>query len=284
MNYEDDGLRVENAIVLTGPRAFPQAVARVKHQGLRGISIRIDWDDAESKCDLSLLTTVPKLEYLAFSPDVAESRLDNFESIYDLTSLVELGIHHFRTLELTRFPQLTTLFVCDAAGLRGLETLGALRELQIWGLRTADLSAWKKLQALQKLVIIQANAKVAALSGLEVLAALRHLDFHHCRALTSLASLPPAISTLRALSCPRLIDFSFLRGNESIDFLYAMTFRSLDFLPSMTAIARVGFESVTDGDLSPILRTESLRSVFCANKKHHSHKREELQRALDGRS
>lgn len=76
------------------------------------------------------------------------------------------------------------------------------------------------------------------------------------------------------------VDLSLL---ETIPFLedFGMI-ASLAFVPAMRRIAYVGFETVVDGDLTPLLSTKTLRDAGFADKRHHSHTLEEIK-ALLGR-
>jgi len=283
---ETPELRVEREIAITVPETFRQAVDVVRQRKLRGLAVREDWRDLQKdapSCDLSLLAThVPDIQSFAIAPGIKASRLLHVESLYALSDLRDLSIHNYKTLDLARFPQLELLAVRDSAGLVGLDGLQSLRKLHMWGLRKADFSELN-LRQLESARIIQAASAVTGLEGLDALVALRHLEIHNSRALTKIGRLPTKLAILKIDSCSRLTDLSFLSDNPSIDFLFATSIDSLRFLPSMRVISKLAFEAVGDGDLSPILRTKTLRSVFFPNKKKHSHKQEELQRVLDQR-
>ncbi len=251
------------------------------------MSIDTDWRDLDPDaptCDLSLVAEVAStLEYFAISPGIPTRRTLHMESLHALRGLKELGLHEYPALDLRHFPQLEVLFLTERRGLRGLETLTALRELRITGLGSPDVSGWKQLQSLAKLWIIQADRKITTLAGLEVLTGLRHLEIHHCPKLAGVSGLPEALLQFKVMRCPAFTDFAFLAGNPSLDFLYASTLESLAFLPTMEAITRLGCESVVDGDLSPVLATKTLRFVACTDKKHHSHKSAALMKVLEAR-
>lgn len=124
------------------------------------------------------------------------------------------------------------------------------------------------------------RAKPDAVVGLDRLRALTQLQLSHCTSLRSIAPLPPALATLKIMKCRKLTSLGFLRDNPSIAFLYAATIDSLDFIPSMSRLAYLGFEKLGDGDLGPVLESESLRDVGFTPKKHYSHGRPELDAAL----
>jgi len=287
MTHPEGTIRVDKGVAMTEPAAFARALNLVKDDGLRGVTIVTDWRDQEPDaptCDLSLLAeVVPSIEHFAIASGIPTRRTLNMESLYALRGLKALSLHEYSAFDLSHFPQLEELFLTERRGLRGLETLTALRVMRITGLRAADVSGWKDLRALTDLWIIQADRKTTTLSGLEVLTGLRHLEVHNCPKLTGLDGIPDGLLKLKVMRCAAFTDFAFLAGNASLDFLYATTLESLAFLPTIERITGVGFESVVDGDLAPILATTTLRFVGCMDKKHHSHKCASLVEELKAR-
>lgn len=286
MNEQSSMIRIDGDIVVSVPEAFAEAVEIVRRERLRGLTIREDWQDSQPGapiCDLSLLgKRVPGLECLGFAPGIKVGRLANFESLHTLENLQELSVHEYPTLDLERFPNIRTLFVRDSSKLLGILSLSRLRKLHVWGIRSVDLSQYAHMNELESVVLVKAASKEREIAGLDRLLALRNFEIHHSRTIASVKRPPVGVHVLKVHSCSKFVDFSFLSGNTSIDFLFSTVFDSISFLPSMSAITRLGFDSVTDGDLSPVLRTPILRGVFCANKKHHTHTREALQAVLDG--
>ena len=287
MTTAEGTIKVDKGIVTAEPAAFARAIKMVKDDGLRGVTITTDWRDEDPDaptCDLSLLAEVaPSMEHFAIVDGIPTRRTLHLESIYALRDLKALSLHQYPALDLARFPQLEVLFLTERRGLRGIETLTALRELRITGLGSPDVSGWKELRALAKLWIIQADRKITTLAGLEVLTGLRHVEIHHCPKLAGVRGLPEALLQFKVMRCPAFTDFAFLAGNPSLDFLYATTLESLAFLPTMEAITRLGCERVVDGDLSPVLATKTMRFVACTDKKHHSHKSAALMKVLEAR-
>ncbi len=274
---------VADGIVTTTPGSFEIGVERARRERLRGVSIRTDWRDRDEDaptCDLASLTSLPWLESFGISPDVRATRVLRWEALHQLSNLRELSLHEYRSVELAHHPLLESLAVRDRPGLRGLETLTHLRRLHVWGLRRADLTHLRTLSSLESVRIIQASTKT--LSGLDVLRGLAELELSHCRGLASVSELPPSLRVAKIWKCGRLTDASFLSDHPGLDFVSMTTMASLSFLPTLGAITRLAFESVLDGDLSPILRTPTLRAVFCQDKRHHSHTQQTLQSMLDG--
>jgi hypothetical protein len=286
MNEQSSMIRIDGDVVVSVPEAFAEAVEIVRRDGLRGLTIREDWQDSQPGapvCDLSLLgKRVPNIKSLGFAPGVKVGRLANFESLQTLENLQELSVHEYPVLDLERFPNIRTLFVRDSSKLRGIRALSRLRNLHVWGIRSVDLSQYEHMEELESIVLVKVASKEREICGLDRLLALRNFEINHSRLIASVKCPPVGVQVLKVQSCPKFVDFSFLSGDKSIDFLFSTVFDSLAFLPSMSAITRIGFDSVTDGDLSPVLRTPTLQGVFCPNKKHHSHAREALQADLDG--
>lgn len=281
----DVALEERDGTVTAIPARFDEAVRRAKEARLSGITIRDDYaapDSGAPTCDLRKLMAVPWLRDFAVLPAIAKSRIEHVEGLYTLTDLRALAMHEYDELDLTRLPKLESVAIRDRPGLRGLETLAHLRNLRAWGWRTANLRGFR-LPQLESLWLAQVASSVKSLEGFEHLGAMKTLEIQHSRGLSTLGGLPDSLHTLRVQASPRLKDFSFLSGNSSLDFVFAEVVKSLDFVPTMAALTRVGFGDVESGDLSPLLRSKTLRAAFFTPRKKYSPSHAEIQHKLNQR-
>jgi hypothetical protein len=278
IRIDDEGL------LAADPADFEEAVELVRTRELRGLWIRPDSLGARAdapRVELSRLRTLPSLRNFGIAEGVALERLVDFAAIGSLHQLEKLAIYTFQELDLAAFPRLEILMIRDSPGLVGLARMTRLRQVRITGLRSPDLSVLAGNTELTELMLIR--AKPEALVGLDRLTALVDLQLSHCSKLRALLPLPPALRALRIMSCGRLGSLEFLRGNPTLERLYASALDTLSFVPELPRLGYLGFEKLGDGDLSPVLASTSLRDVGFAPRKHYSHRPEALKVALADR-
>jgi hypothetical protein len=272
-------------MVATDPADFAEAVALVRSKGHPGLWIRDDSLSGQPdapEVDLAVLRELTSLRNFGIAEGLAVDRLLDFDAIYCLSELEKLAMYSFARLDVARFPRLEILMVRDDKQLVGLDRTTTLRHVRITGLRGSDLGVLAGNSKLAELHVIKAKAET--LVGLDRLTALTELQLSHCAKLRSIAPLPPNLRTLKILKCGKLSSLEFLRGNSTIESLYASVIDSLAFVPSMTRLAYLGFEKLGDGDLAPVLASKSLRDINFLPKKGYSHGLEQLRAALAQRS
>lgn len=274
-------IKVEEGVVTTDPYDFAQAVALVRQDRLRGLSLRtedLERGPERPTIDLSLLSEVRFIEEFGVSPDLPASRFANFDALYQLPGLQKLCLHSYKKLDLSHFPKLQILFATDAPGLLNLEGLEELRMLRVWKLRSGDFARLSRLTRLSEIWLSQASCK--EMHGLDRLNSVVKLELSHCSKLESLGPLPKSLVTLRIMKCAHLHDLSSLARHPSLEFLFVEKLDSVGFVPSVPNLSYVGFLEVVDGNLSPILKSSSVRDVGFMNRKHHSHSEAEMKKLL----
>jgi internalin A len=275
---------VKDGIVIAVPGRLEEAVRLAGEKRLRGISIREDFAGAlEPRCDLKHLRRVPWLTHFSLQMGIDKNRIDNLEEVYGLEDLRDFALHEYTTFDLHRMPRLETLSFTDRPGLQGLDTLTQLRKLQAWGWRRQGFESLS-LPSLESVRLIRCGSAVKSLTGVEKLSSLQSLELEHSRSPTTIGLLPLRLRTLKIDACPRLDDLSNLADNESIDFLFVSSARDLEFVPTMRRLTSIGFGDVANGDLSPLLRSSSLKRALFAPKKKYSPSHDDIQRALAARS
>jgi internalin A len=278
-------IQTKDGVVSTDPADFGQAIETARRIRAKGLWIRPDFEDKNPEApvaDLSLLRAVPQLEDFGIA-EFSPKRITNFDAVYGLTKLTKLALHTFTSLDLSRFPGLETLFVTDAPGLSGIETLSELRFAWISKLRADDLSFLADMRQLSELRIIQAAAK--RLHGLGTSPSLSVLDISHCAKLEAIDALPKALTSLKIKKCSHVKDLTFLKGHPTLEFLYIDNMPDVAFVPGLRRLSYIGFENVVDGNLTPLLDSKSLRDVgfYPAKRKNYSHSEGEVKQILGAR-
>jgi len=79
----------------------------------------------------------------------------------------------------------------------------------------------------------------------------------------------------------KMTDYSFLNNNKSIKKLLISDLDSLDFVRNIEKLESINFWNCKSGDLSPLLECPTLKEVsFNPQKKHYSHKKDEINNVL----
>ena len=197
---------------------------------------------------------------------VPEAHFD-ISVLNELHRLVFLGFADDRKtiIDLSNFPNLTTL-ACDfSRRLLSLEACERLQNLTLTGFKPRDktLNEIPPLSSLNRLALFVTN--ITSLVGIgqfpvrEVRATLKNLEFDSCKQIGNYEALSEvtALKKLIIVNSGPIQSLSFVKTLEGLEFL-----------------SFVG-TSVIDGDLSPLI---GLNYVGFENKRHYSHTSEELTR------
>lgn len=159
------------------------------------------------------------LDFLAKMPNLIQVwfwqvALKNIDGLYALPDLKYFGVHPDRPeLDFRRLPNLETMVWFHNRKDKYVETLSKLVELNVWHFKPksksfVELELPKNLEYMR---IYWANPN--CLEGLPVLASLKHIEFHRCRNLASLAGLEriaPALQSINISTSGNLQDDSFV--------------------------------------------------------------------------
>ncbi len=234
--------------------------------------------------DIRFLADLPDLKVF----EILDLHIENVEPIHFLHKLRRLVITTYCSTEInfSNFPELESCELEWRAKAASLFDCGTLKDLFVNRYKAKDLSRFGRLTHLESLMLLivpstnlvdliplsrlrrlrLGNSKrLAALSGIERLSRLEELDISTCTAITSIKEVGE-LSRLR----------KFFFGNcGSID--------SLGALDKLSVLEEVVFDASTnivDGDLSPLLRQKHLKNVAFQNRRHYSHRREQIQEFL----
>lgn len=253
------------------------AVPRLLHLRELGLSAgadTIDWSQVRSIEQLSLSTEAPNFGNLAACPSLKRLHV-TASSLRDLRPLAGL-------------PKLEELLVYEAplASLRGIEEIPSLRRLVIQQVPLKSLEGLERAESLSAFVVEMASRleSVAELAGLP---ALRSVRVGASRRIADLERLGEA-RRLEQLEIER-------RPLRSAEFIAQLTglrrlrvesvgkLPSLEFLRPLEVLEvfeAAGSTTIVDGDVSILLELPMLREVFFADRRHYSHRCEEIMQVL----
>ena len=217
------------------------------------------------------------LRIISFIQDIGNAI--NLESIYNLKELREITFQKKQKFELdiSKFPKLEHFGGEYWKGLINLEKAYTLTSMVIRKYPYPDLENVSNLQKMERLHIY--SSQIQSLDGVERLP-IRELclaknnkleDIHKINEVSSLES-------LQIEGCKRLENFTFLKGNPNIEDLFIDKLDSIDFVEFMPHLKKINFWNCKDGNMTPLLRSQSLEVVnFYPNKKHYTHTLKEVE-------
>jgi Leucine-rich repeat (LRR) protein len=232
--------------------------------------------------DITFLEKLPWLQVL----QVTKLQLPSVESIHYLHELRVLDVITYCRTEIhfSAFPHLEecalewrpkakslfdcitlkSLFVNRYKG-KSTEPFGRLTNLESLAIYNAPIEDLQGLVPLSKLRSLRlANLRcLGSLTGLERLTALEELEIDTCRKIQTIDEIG-CLSKLRKLQLDNCGDIESLKP-----------------LAKLTELELVGFvesTNILDGDLSPLLKQKKLSRVAFRDRKHYSHRWEEIDR------
>lgn len=209
----------------------------------------------------------------------------NFDSIYNLKEMRNICFQDKQkfTIDISRFTKLQHLGSDYWKGLVNLDKAYSLISMVICKYPFSNLSLFSELRNLQILHIY--SSQIRSLVGIEKLP-IKELCLAINNKLEDIHKINE-ISTLERLDierCKMLTDFTFLRGNPYIQDLLIDKPDSIDFIGYMPNLKKINFWNCKDGNMNPLLQSQSLEIInFYPNKKHYTHTIEEINKATSTR-
>lgn len=256
--------------------ALKAGVARARKQGHVRLAIKPGEASGQQTLDLSPLQDFSDLESLAFCEELNLKKSD-LSPLYECERLEHLAcVYRADRLDFSRLSSLKSLYLLRGSDALESLALPALQHLLLVSPRNVDCRFLSTL-ALQELRI--SGGQMQSLKGLEKLAQLRSLELDHSSKLTDISSINDAVrlEQLSIEKCKYLTDFAFLAQHPRLDKIFISELESLGFVTGMRHLSSIRFWDVKDGDLTPLLQSETLRHVdFYPQRKSYSHKLEEI--------
>ena len=223
------------------------------------------------------------LRVISFIQDIGN--VLNFDSIYNLKEMRNICFQDKQkfTIDISRFTKLQHLGSDYWKGLVNLDKAYSLTSMVICKYPFSNLSLFSELRNLQILHIY--SSQIRSLDGIEKLP-IKELCLAINNKLEDIHKINE-ISTLERLDierCKMLTDFTFLRGNPYIQDLLIDKPDSIDFIMSMPNLKKINFWNCKDGNMNPLLQSQSLEIInFYPNKKHYTHTIKEINKATSTR-
>ena len=224
------------------------------------------------------------LRIISFIQDIGN--VINLESIYNLKELREITFQDKQKFELdiSIFPKLEYF---GGEYWKGLINIGKAYTLTSMVIRKYPYPDLENVSNLRNLEILHIySSQIQSLNGVERLS-IRELclarnnkleDIHQINEVSSLES-------LQIEGCKRLENFSVLKGNTHIEDLFIDKLDSIDFVESMPHLKKINFWNCKDGNMAPLLKSQSLEVVnFYPNKKHYTHTLKEIEEIRQNRN
>ena len=217
------------------------------------------------------------LQDISFIQDIGN--VINFESIYNLKEMRKIYIHDKQkfTFDVSRFTKLQHLGGDYWNGLINLDKAYSLTSLVICKYPFPNLVQFSALRNLEVLHIY--GSKIQNLDGVEKLS-IRELSLARNNKLDDIHKINEvsSLENLEIECCKKLLDFSVLKDNSYIEDLFIDKLDSIDFVESMPNLKKINFWNCKDGNMTPLLKSQSLEDVnFYPNKRHYTHTLKEIE-------
>lgn len=215
----------------------------------------------EPRYDISVLNDLHRLDFLGFA--------DNKKTVIDLSN----------------FPNLTTLACEFTPRVLSLESCEQLRNLTLTRYKSSDKTL-ERISPLSSLITLNLFVtNIFSLAGIGRFPLLKELTLFRANRLEDISALRDIKNTLTMIefdSCKRISNYEVLGELTNLKRLLigsSAAIKSLSFVRSLENLEFLSFmgTNVVDGDLSP---TIGLGYVGFENKRHYSHKFEEISRRV----
>lgn len=277
--------REASRLVVESPWRREYATIMVEH-GVQGLTLNdtIGWPGD----DISFLSSIPHLRRL----DVYSRSITDLSLVYGLQSLEELGIdcRLKQPLDLTRFSCLRSFFARWTPKLKSVWECDKLTRLILLAYPSETLDLLHELANLKELGLDSRSLRTTR--GIETCANIETFRPALCTKLEDLAGME-TLDHLRLFdmaSCKKVSDISPLDGKSSIRDVQLRdcgVIKSLKPLVSCKNLERLDFVGTTkieDGDLSLAWELPQLRFMHFQDRRHYSHKWEEIQEMIKERA
>jgi hypothetical protein len=237
--------------------------------------------------DLLFLEDLPQLRAFKII-DWGISSVQPIHLLHDLRML-EVFTYCKTAIQFSEFPHLEDCGLEWRSKSESIFSCTTLKELFVNGYKRKNVDAFSTLVNLESLAIL--NAPVENLLGLKPLKHLRYLRLGNLRRLTSLAGIEGLVAleelnvdTCRAVgSIDEVGSLSRLRKLELNNDGEIETLKPLEKLSALETVGFCESTNIRDGDLSLLMRRrENLSRVSFQNRRHYSHRREDLGAAYFG--
>jgi Leucine-rich repeat (LRR) protein len=230
------------------------------------------------------ISFLPELSSFLTAFTIIGSQIDDVKEVNSLDNLTYLNIqtYHDTEIDFTQFPKLE---VCSIFWNQKLESIGkctTLRDLFVYKFKGSDFSLFSKLKKLERLRI--KGAQIDSLMGVDSLKNLKKLEMYLLTKLTSLSGIESSnnLEMLVIDTCKKIENIKEVSELKKLKVLAINNCGEIESLAPLVELKKLQqvlfWEStnIKDGDLSILKRLPSLEKVAYQNRRHYSHKREEI--------
>lgn len=228
--------------------------------------------------DFQLLGRQKFIHNLIIGNDFKIKNMNEGLGLSNMQSLAYLQLLPPIEIEWQKLDNLKKLVLGNDKNIRGISELKNLRELLVISLRQ---SSFQELTNLTKLEILDiGGACLEDLTGIDGMESLTSLSISYSHKLHDLSPISKLcnLKILHVEHCKSAIDFSFLKGNKTIEELIVDKIDNLDFVPAMSSLQKIWFYNCISGDLTPLVKCTNIKDIyFYPKKKHYTHTLEQIQ-------
>lgn len=255
-----------------------QLAAAIRAQGCKEVELNSakGWRGR----DVQFLEMLPEL----LAVDILDFKLDTVEPIHCLHRLLALkvGTYCRTAIRFNEFPHLADCSLEWRPGCESLFSRTTLERLAIVHYDGKDLRTFSRLVGLERLVLM--TAPLETLAGIEALTALRVLELAGMRKLRTLAGLERLrlLEELEIHTCRKIDSIEQVASLERLKRLAIpnngdiASLHPIDTLRNLESVVFYESTNILDGDLTPLMHQEKLKSVAFQNRRHYSHRREDF--------
>lgn len=210
-------------------------------------------------------------------------KLISMSGIENLSEIEYLRIDDEQKVDLSAFPNLKFLIIKWSKKIANFNSCDNLQELNLWNFNTKerDFTNFPSLKNLKTLNLFFGNAD--SLNGLQLSNRIKNIEFHRFPKLTSIDVLTglESLEFLFFQNCKRIQDFDAtarLTNLKTLAIIDCGEIENLNFLKELDNLTDFRFVGTTikNGDLR-VLVHDKFKYIGFDNKKHYSHKYEELK-------
>ncbi len=247
-----------------------------KKYNMDGVAITVYHDYKLQNVDF--LKDYPEIKHISISDNITD--ISGMNGLATLRSAIISGKN--RRIDFSFFPQLEEFNADWSPYFKNLDKCTKLWYISMhhYTPRSKDLSCISQPPWLRKLKVTQSN--IYSFHGIEKFEQLEDVDFAYCPKLEKLCCLEGSANSLKSLlfdHCKAIKNHNYVTKLNSLLTLgmnNCGSLPSIKFIKEMNALEsfRFGDTDVIDGDISPCI---GLRYVYFSNKRHFSHKLEQIR-------
>jgi internalin A len=215
---------------------------------------------------------------------IIDHEIQSIDAVNTLSKLavMQLETYSKSAIDLSNFPGLVNCNLQWRPKYRPLSACVDMLNLFIDHYPKANLEELQPLSQLEKLGLV--NASIKSLRGITSLQKLKKLRLGNLRGLTSLSGIE-ALHDLEILHIGSCRNFANINEVAALTNLRIISISNCGLIDSLKPLANlkslrevyfVESTDIRDSDLSPLIRPDSPLRVSFQNRKHYSHRREQI--------